>query len=311
MSQSADTLILGKLEVKSGILGKWKPHYYLLIGQEMFVSDSPLASNPTLFATISSKTKIELNDSKKEPTFYIEDESHTKTVFRSNPAEVYSWVYALRSCQLDKNEKGVKFSMNQFRIISVLGRGFYGKVMLVEKLDTGDLFALKSISKAKVKSELKTVVCERNILGSIPRHPFIVNLEFAFQTEKKFYFGLEYAAGGELLLHLRSLGDFAVEDVKLYIAEIALALSHLHKNQIVYRDLKPENVLISGDGHIKLTDFGLAKKLKKGTTHSFVGTPEYLAPEVVMKTEYSFPVDWWSLGILIYEILFQATPFLR
>jgi serine/threonine protein kinase len=142
------------------------------------------------------------------------------------------------------------------------------------------------------------------------KYPFIVSLKFAFQTPAKFYLGLEYAVGGDLFFHLQKHGLPALSDVRLYMAELMLALDYLHSNGIIYRDLKPENILLDGEGHIKLTDFGLAKDLNRiCQTETFCGTSDYVAPEVIKREPYSFPVDWWASGILLYELLCGLTPF--
>jgi serine/threonine protein kinase len=202
--------------------------------------------------------------------------------------------------------------MDHFRIVQVLGRGFYGKVMLVEKLDTGELFALKTIRKSKLLelNQLATVERERNLLHWLPKCPFIVNLIFAFDTPFKFYLGLEYAPGGELLKFLRSLDMLNFEQVRFYLAEVVLALEHLHKHKVIYRDLKPENILLDRTGHVKLTDFGLSIKVERDTaTSTFCGTPVYIAPEVIEGKKYDFKVDWWALGILTFEIFYGESPF--
>jgi serine/threonine protein kinase len=146
-------------------------------------------------------------------------------------------------------------------------------------------------------------------LGHI-NHPFIVSLKFAFQTPAKFYLGLEYVPGGELFHYMQTQGMLALEDVRLYMAEICLALDYLHGQGIIYRDLKPENVLIDADGHVKLTDFGLAKDLgHQSSTATFCGTSEYIPPEIVRRESYGFAVDWWAAGILLYELVSGQTPF--
>ena len=299
--------IYGTLKHKGRVIGIWRTLYYWLIGSKLYVSKTEDINEYDKVIEITPDTEVTLIDRKLNPHFIIENPKIGKYLLKTNAAEVYQWVFALRACLYPENV----YSMDQFRIISVLGRGFYGKVMLVEKLDTGNLYALKTIRKKKLVEigQVDTVIAEKNLLSMIPPHPFIISLQFAFQTESKFYLGLEYAAGGELLHHLANLPVVPIEDTKLYMAEVVLALEHLHKNHIVYRDLKPENVLLDKDGHVKLTDFGLCKTIDDDGTKTFCGTAEYLAPEVILRQGYGFKVDWWALGILLYEILFNGTPF--
>jgi len=152
--------------------------------------------------------------------------------------------------------------------------------------------------------KIEHTISKKNILSKV-NHPFLMKLFYAFQTEDKLYLALEFVNGGELYHHLQLNGSFAPERTRFYSAEIVLALGYLHSNGIIYRDLKPENVLIDGDGHVKVTDFGLSKEGLVGNTKTttFCGTPEYLAPEVLLGNEYSFAVDYWSLGTLMYEML--------
>jgi serine/threonine protein kinase len=140
------------------------------------------------------------------------------------------------------------------------------------------------------------------------KNPFIVNLQFAFQSPTKFYLGMEYAAGGELYYRMGGIGMIPLNDARIYTAEITLAIAHLHRFGIIYRDLKAENVLLDADGHIKLTDFGLAKAIP-GQATTFCGTHHYLAPEIVARSAYSYSIDWWALGVLLCEMLTGMPPF--
>lgn len=212
--------------------------------------------------------------------------------------------------------KSLKTGTQDFELLRVLGKGGYGKVFQVKKgtgSDQGKIFAMKVLRKAKIVINQKDTAhtkAERNILESI-KHPFIVDLIYAFQTGGKLYLILEYLPGGELFMHLEREGIFSEETACFYLAEITLALEHLHSCGIIYRDLKPENILLDKDGHVKLTDFGLCKEaLEDGeTTHTFCGTVEYMAPEVLLRSGHAKSVDWWSLGALMFDMLTGGPPF--
>lgn len=206
-------------------------------------------------------------------------------------------------------------TMNCFDIISVLGRGYFGKVMLCRRKNTNYLFAIKSIKKKLLQEEekLNSVNIEREILRKC-NNPFITKISFAFDTETKLYLGLEFVNGGNLQHHLKEENQkLPLHDIKLYLAEIAIALNYLHQNGIIYRDLKSANILLDHEGHIKLADFGLSilfdDPSTNNTTHSFVGTPECIPPEMIQRIPYSYEADWWQYGILAYELLFKDKPF--
>jgi serum/glucocorticoid-regulated kinase 2 len=199
-----------------------------------------------------------------------------------------------------------------FQLLSVVGKGSYGKVMQARKKDSGKIYAIKVLLKKDLKkqTQITHTQTERHILGAVT-HPFVCSLRYAFQNRTKLYMVMDFFTGGELFFHLNK-GPFEEARTRYYIAEITLALEHLHSLLVVYRDLKPENVLLDADGHIKLSDFGLSKKFKKGDsyeTRTFCGTPQYVAPEIIHNKGYSFGVDWWAMGCLTYELLTRKPPF--
>ncbi|XP_006915106.1 ribosomal protein S6 kinase alpha-2 isoform X1 [Pteropus alecto] len=207
-----------------------------------------------------------------------------------------------------------KADPSQFELLKVLGQGSYGKVFLVRKVkgsDARQLYAMKVLKKAtlKVRDRVRSKM-ERDILAEV-NHPFIVKLHYAFQTEGKLYLILDFLRGGDLFTRLSKEVMFTEEDVKFYLAELALALDHLHSLGVIYRDLKPENILLDEEGHIKITDFGLSKEAidHDKRAYSFCGTIEYMAPEVVNRRGHTQSADWWSFGVLMFEMLTGSLPF--
>jgi serine/threonine protein kinase len=189
--------------------------------------------------------------------------------------------------------------------LKVVGQGAFGKVMLVRKkegVSAGQIYAMKVLKKSVVaaKGQVEHTKSERSILCEI-RHPFIVRLRFAFQSEDKLYLITDYYNGGSLFYHLRKSKCFTEDRARFYAAELLSALDHLHQQHIIYRDLKLENILMDHTGHIALTDFGLSKQnidVTGGAT-TFCGTAEYIAPELLRGHKYGSAVDWWSFGILL------------
>jgi len=206
-----------------------------------------------------------------------------------------------------------KMSMDDFDKVSVIGKGSFGKVFLVRKKDDKSVYALKVLNKKSIveRDEVEHTRYERDILTQIS-FPFLIKLHWTFQTPEALCFIMDYINGGELFYHLQNEGTFDVERVRFYSAQILASLEYLHSNGIIYRDLKPENLLISNSGNIIMTDFGLSKVLDDesgGKTETFCGTPEYLAPEILEGKSYGTGVDWWSFGTLVYEMLSGLPPF--
>jgi p70 ribosomal S6 kinase len=205
-----------------------------------------------------------------------------------------------------------KTNLDSFDIVSLIGKGAYGKVYLVKEKKSGDHFAMKVIKKVMVlqKNLIRHTNAERDVLVAV-KHPFIVSLQYAFQTEQKLYLLMDYVPGGELFSRLNVENYFLESQAVFYAAEIVLVFEHLHSMDTIYRDLKPENILIQADGHICLTDFGLAKReVTDDQARTFCGTLHYMAPEMIdLEKPYGKPADWWSLGALIFEMLTGRPPF--
>ena len=208
-----------------------------------------------------------------------------------------------------KKVKDVK--LEDFKVLKVIGRGSFGKVCLVEYLPTHETYAMKSLKKDVLieQEQIENTLLEKEILQTID-YPLLCGLVFCFQTDERIYFILPFLSGGELFQHLRKFRTFDEEKVRFYGAQIALALEYLHSKGIIYRDLKPENILMDDQGYLKLADFGMAKKLKDDEkAMSFCGTPEYLAPEIITMEGHDKSADWWSFGILLFEMLCGLPPF--
>ncbi|XP_078686034.1 serine/threonine-protein kinase N2-like isoform X8 [Branchiostoma floridae x Branchiostoma belcheri] len=205
-------------------------------------------------------------------------------------------------------------TMDNFRPVAVLGRGHFGKVLLAEYKNTGELFAIKALKKADIlaRDEVESLMCEKRIFeaANSMRHPFLVNLFACYQTKGHVCFVMEYASGGDLMMHIHS-DVFSEPRTVFYAACVVLGLQFLHEHNIVYRDLKLDNLLLDSEGFLKIADFGLCKEgMAYGDrTSTFCGTPEFLAPEVLTETSYTRAVDWWGLGVLIFEMLVGESPF--
>ncbi|XP_007182406.1 serine/threonine-protein kinase N2 isoform X6 [Balaenoptera acutorostrata] len=213
-----------------------------------------------------------------------------------------------------RSQQMFQFNLQDFRCCAVLGRGHFGKVLLAEYKHTNEMFAIKALKKGDIvaRDEVDSLMCEKRIFETVNsvRHPFLVNLFACFQTKEHVCFVMEYAAGGDLMMHIHT-DVFSEPRAVFYAACVVLGLQYLHEHKIVYRDLKLDNLLLDTEGFVKIADFGLCKEgMGFGDrTSTFCGTPEFLAPEVLTETSYTRAVDWWGLGVLIYEMLVGESPF--
>uniref|UniRef100_A0A8C5R169 protein kinase C n=1 Tax=Leptobrachium leishanense TaxID=445787 RepID=A0A8C5R169_9ANUR len=204
--------------------------------------------------------------------------------------------------------------LEDFTFVSVLGRGHFGKVLLAEYKESGRLYAIKALKKRDIVSrdEFESLQCEKRIFEVVNSsgHPFLVNMLGCFQTQGHACFVMEYLPGGDLMMHIHS-NVFSQTATSFYSACVILGLQFLHEQKIIYRDLKLDNLLMDANGFVKIADFGLCKEgMGYGDrTNTFCGTPEFLAPEVLTETSYTYAVDWWGLGVLIYEMLVGECPF--
>ncbi|XP_050685461.1 cAMP-dependent protein kinase catalytic subunit 1-like [Leptidea sinapis] len=202
-----------------------------------------------------------------------------------------------------------KIAFNDIERIRTLGTGAFGRVILVRNTATNKYYAMKVLEKEKVlkMKQVDHTLYEKRILEAI-RFPFTVSMESSFKDNSYVYFVMPFVPGGEMFVHLRKMGKFEEPTAKFYACQVILALEYLHFCNLVYRDLKPENIMIDKNGYLKITDFGFCK-IVNGRTWTLCGTPEYLAPELILSKGYAFSVDWWSFGVLLFEMNAGYPPF--
>ncbi|XP_036405232.1 protein kinase C delta type-like [Megalops cyprinoides] len=219
--------------------------------------------------------------------------------------------------QHDLEEKGEKVNschpVENFDFRKVLGKGSFGKVMLAEMRGSGEHFAIKVLKKDNIviNSLVENTKVEQRVLALAVENPFLAHLYTSFQTKEYIFFVMEYVNGGDLFFHIEEKGCFDFLSTQFYAAEMTCGLQFLHKNGVIHRDLKLENVMLDREGHIKFVDFGLCKDNMFGEKHTFTfcDSEHYIAPEIFQGKEYSFPVDWWSFGVLVFEMLIGEFPF--
>ena len=293
--------------VKQGhVVKNWKKRWFVLRENKLEYYVDPRDKSSRGMIPLDDVTLSLTTDQAGKPNCFgiFHPDRKTYLIYADSDREMMEWVTAIR--------RDDKVGMIDFRVLAVLGKGNFGKVLLVKHKVSDKLYAMKVLSKEVVirRNDVEHAKAERRILQKI-RHPFIVQLHYAFQTGDKLYMVMDYVPGGDLYFHLRQHKRFPEELVRLWMAQLVLAIEYLHRLGIVYRDLKPENILLDPDGHLRMTDFGLSKiQDGDGPLHTFCGTPYYVAPEMLSKRrQYTKSVDWWSLGILCHELLVGQPPF--
>ena len=248
-------------------------------------------------------------------TFAYDDSPNSRSILSPYATSIYPLLKEKRGSTTiitdNSDIKTLSISLKDFVLLKQLGSGASGKIYLVKKLTSGKLYALKAIKKLEIskRNHQEYTWNERQILQK-NESPYIASLKYSFQNEDYLFLVLEFLKGGDLFFHINKEIRFSEEKTKFYAAELILALEYLHMNSYVYRDLKPENVLFDENGHIKLVDFGLSKRLEGDMLcESLLGTPEYVAPEILLGKKYDCSVDFWNLGCMIYEMITGIPPF--
>ena len=307
-------LISGLLFRQSTFLKTWRRNFYELRGEFLIERDEDNKKETARIRLTEQTRASRVKKTSKPFAFTVTTPMSGRALVLAadDEATADAWIARLNNEKPTTAPAPKPPTVDDFQILTVLGRGTYGKVSLVRHKESRQLFAMKAMSKALLAEDgnIEQIVTEKNVLME-NRHPFLVSAYFSFQTDTKVFIVCDYVPGGDLFTRLRQEVHFTEERTRFIAAEIVEAIEYLHGKGVMYRDLKPENVLFDEDGHVKITDFGYTKKLKKpdGTASSFCGTPDYMAPEMLDGGSYSKSVDWWSLGCVIYEMLVGISPF--
>ncbi|XP_065445230.1 RAC-gamma serine/threonine-protein kinase isoform X7 [Chrysemys picta bellii] len=332
---------------KGEYIKNWRPRYFLLKTDGSFIGYKEKPQDVDLPYPLNNfsvaKCQLMKTERPKPNTFIIRCLQWTTVIERTfhvdTPEEREEWTEAIQAVadRLQRQEEErmncsptsqidnigeeemdastthhKRKTMNDFDYLKLLGKGTFGKVILVREKASGKYYAMKILKKEVIiaKDEVAHTLTESRVLKNT-RHPFLTSLKYSFQTKDRLCFVMEYVNGGELFFHLSRERVFSEDRTRFYGAEIVSALDYLHSGKIVYRDLKLENLMLDKDGHIKITDFGLCKEgiTDAATMKTFCGTPEYLAPEVLEDNDYGRAVDWWGLGVVMYEMMCGRLPF--
>lgn len=322
----------GWLHKRGEHIKTWRPRYFILKSNGNFLGYNNCPNGPTEIDSPNNlffikDSKILTSDKPKNNVFILkcfgEKNSSVERFFASSTrADRDDWIQKIQEASRDldgqisvakKIKENQKITLHDFEFLKILGKGTFGKVILCREHSTKRLCAMKILKKSLIieKNEITHTETENKIMRNM-KHPFITSLVYSFQTIDRLCLVMEYVNGGELFFHLAREKKFNEVKTRFYCAEIAYALGFLHENNIIYRDVKLENILLDSEGHIKLADFGLCKMNMdhRTKTSTFCGTLEYLAPEIISKESgYTKAVDWWALGVVMYSMLVGRLPF--
>ncbi|KAI3382199.1 hypothetical protein SNEBB_002822 [Seison nebaliae] len=269
-----------------------------------------IQSNASLASDMTCMTQLSTDDVSSSITTKFKNDETLKISNESRMNQKTSNQYPISN--LTPSQKFM-FNIDSFHFTKVLGKGSFGKVMLAKHKGKDDMYAVKVLRKDAIiqDDDVECTWTERRILALAADHPFLTALYGSFQTKDRIFLVMEFVNGGDLMFHIQKCRKFDESRARFYAAEVTLALQFLHEHGIIYRDLKLDNILLDAEGHCKIADFGMCKENIYGdsTTSTFCGTPDYIAPEILQELNYSFSVDWWALGILMYEMLAGQPPF--
>ncbi|XP_042586340.1 protein kinase C zeta type-like [Cyprinus carpio] len=276
----------------------------------VFLQDPVMPSQEPLVDDDKSGEEVELPPEDPEETDAIPFLPHNRKVEKAedDAEDLKAVVDGIEGIQISQG-----LGLGDFDLIRVIGRGSYAKVLLVRLKKNEQIYAMKVVKKELVHDDedIDWVQTEKHVFEQASTNPFLVGLHSCFQTESRLFLVIDYVNGGDLMFHMQKQRKLPEEHARFYAAEICIALNFLHEKGIIYRDLKLDNVLLDQDGHIKITDYGMCKEgIRPGdTTSTFCGTPNYIAPEILRGEDYGFSVDWWALGVLMFEMMAGRSPF--